>query len=80
MRNYDEGQVNRSPETAPSTLFAMMKQYADEDTDVAEKVVANDLDREHADDDGSDTRTQVTWNIPAERELESSPDVDAEDY
>jgi hypothetical protein len=34
MRNYVEWQVNRNPKAAPSILFAMMDQYADEDTDI----------------------------------------------
>jgi hypothetical protein len=39
MRNYVEGQVNRNPKTSPSILFAMMDQYADEDTDIEENVI-----------------------------------------
>jgi hypothetical protein len=54
MRSYVEGQVNRNPKTAPSILFAMMDQYVDEDTDIEENVILNDLDDEHADEDGSD--------------------------
>jgi hypothetical protein len=42
MRNYVEGQVNRNPKTAPSILFAMMDQYADEDTDIEENIIVND--------------------------------------
>jgi hypothetical protein len=44
MCNYVEGQVNRNPKTAPSILFAMMDQHADEDTDIEESVIVDDLD------------------------------------
>jgi hypothetical protein len=49
MRKYVEGQVNRNPKTAPSILFAMIDQYADEDTDIEENVIVNYLDEEHTD-------------------------------
>jgi hypothetical protein len=68
MRNYVEGQVNRNPKTAPSILFAMMDQYADEDTDIEENFIVNDLEEEHADEDGSDIEAQVNWNIATERD------------
>jgi hypothetical protein len=32
----------------------MMDQYADDNTDIEENVIVNDLDEEHADEDGSD--------------------------
>jgi hypothetical protein len=80
MRNYVEEQVNRNPKTALSILFVMMDQYVDEDTDVEEEVVANGLDEEHADEDGSDIEAQVNWNIANEREPELSRDIDAEDF
>jgi hypothetical protein len=57
-----------------------MDQYVDEDTDVEEKVVANDLGEEHADEDGSDIETQVNWNIANERDPDFSHDVDAQDF
>jgi hypothetical protein len=44
MRYYVEGQVNRNPKTAPSILFAVMDQYANEDTDIEENVIVNNLD------------------------------------
>jgi hypothetical protein len=59
MRNYVVGQVNRNPKTAPSILFAMMDQYADANTEIEENVTVNDLDEEHADEDGSDIEAQV---------------------
>jgi hypothetical protein len=76
MRNYVEGQINRNPKTSPSVLFAMMDQYADEDTDVEEDVIANDLDEEHADEDGSDTEAQFNWNVGTEHDLDFSRDVE----
>jgi hypothetical protein len=78
MRNYVEGQVNRNPKTAPSILFAMMDQYADKDMDIEENVIVNDLDEEHADEDGSNIEAQVNWNIATERDPDSSRDVDGE--
>jgi hypothetical protein len=66
--------------TALSILFAMMDQYVDEDTDVEEEVVANGLDEEYADEDGSDIEAQVNWNIANEREPEFSRDIDATDF
>jgi hypothetical protein len=80
MRNYVEGQVNRNPKTAPSILFAMMDQYADEDTDIEENVIVNELDEEYADEDGSDIEAEVNWNIATERDPDFSRDVDAEDF
>jgi hypothetical protein len=80
MRNYVKGQVNRNSKTAPSILFAMMDQYADKDTDIEENVIVNDLDEEHADEDGSDIEAQVNWNIATERDPDFSRDVDAEDF
>jgi hypothetical protein len=80
MRNYVEGQVNRNPKTAPSILFAMMDQYANEDTDIEEIVIVNYLDEEHADEDGSDIEAQVNWNIATESDPDFSRDVDAEDF
>jgi hypothetical protein len=80
MRNYVEGQANRNPKTAPSILFAIKDQYADEDTDIEEKIIVNDVDKEHADKDGSDIEAQVNWNIAAERDSDFSCDVDAEDF
>jgi hypothetical protein len=80
IRNYVEGQVNRNPKTAPSISGAMMDQYADEDTDIAENVIVNELDEEHADEDGSDIEAQVNWNIATERDSKFSRDVDAEDF
>jgi hypothetical protein len=80
MHNFVEGQVNRNPKTAPSILFAMMDQYADEDTDIDENVIVNDLDDEHADVDGSDIEAQVNWNTTTERDSDCSRDVDAEDF
>jgi hypothetical protein len=80
MRNYVDGQVNRNSKTAPSILFAMMDQYADEDTDIEENVIVNDLDEEHADEDGSDIEAQVNWNIATESDPDFSHDVDAEDF
>jgi hypothetical protein len=80
MRNYVVGQVSRNPKTAPSILFVMMDQYADEDTDIEENFIVNDLDEEHADEDGSDIEAQVNWNIAAERDPDFSRDVDAEDF
>jgi hypothetical protein len=67
MRNYVEGQVNRNPKTAPRLLFAMMDQCMDEDTDVEDKVVANGLGEEHADEDGSYIEAQINWNIANDR-------------
>jgi hypothetical protein len=58
----------------------MMDQYVDEDTDVEEEVVANGLDEEYADEDGSDIEAQVNWNIANKREPEFSRDIDAEDF
>jgi hypothetical protein len=80
MRNYVEGQVNRKPKTASSILFAMMDQYVDEDTDVEEEVVANGLNEEYTDEDGSDIEAQVNWNTANERGPEISRDIDAEDF
>jgi hypothetical protein len=80
MRSYVEEQVDRNPKTASSILFAMMGQYADEDTDVEEKVVANGLDEEYADEDGSDIEAQVNRNNANEREPEFSRDVDAKNF
>jgi hypothetical protein len=80
MRNNVDGQVNRNPKTAPSILFAMMDHYADEDTDIEEKVIVNDLYEEHANEDGSDIEAQVNWNIFTERDPDFSRDVDAEDF
>jgi hypothetical protein len=75
-----KGQVNRNPQTAPSILFAMMDQYADEDTDIGEIVIVNDLDEENSDEDGIDIEAQVNWNIATERDPDFSRDVDAEDF
>jgi hypothetical protein len=75
-----EGQVNRNPKTTPSILFAMMEWYADEDTDIDENFIVNDLDEEHADEDGSDIEAQVNWNIATERDPDFSSDVGAEDF
>jgi hypothetical protein len=58
----------------------MMNQYADEDTDIEENVIVNDLDEEHADEDGSDIEAQVNWNIATERDPDFSRDVDEEDF
>jgi hypothetical protein len=80
MRNYVEGQVNCNPKTAPSILFAVMNQYADEDTDIEEYVINNDLDEEDANEDGSDFEAQVNWNVATERDPDFSRDVDAEDF
>jgi hypothetical protein len=80
MRNYVEVQVNRNPKTAPSILFAMIDQYADENTDIEEKIIANYLDEEHADEDGSDIEAQVNCNIATESDPDFSRDVDAEDF
>jgi hypothetical protein len=80
MRNYVEGRVNRNTKTSLSIIFAMMDQYADEDTDIDDKVVVNDLDDEHADEDGSDIEAQVNWNIATERDPNFSRDVHAEDF
>jgi hypothetical protein len=80
MRNYVERQVNRKPKTASSILFAMMDQYVDEDTDVEEEVVANGLNEEYTDEDGSDIEAQVNWNTANERRPEISRDIDAEDF
>jgi hypothetical protein len=80
MRNDVEGQVNRTPKTAPGILFAMIDQDANEVMDVEEEVVTNDLDEEHADEDGGDTEAQVNWNIATERDPDFSRNVDAEDF
>jgi hypothetical protein len=58
----------------------MMGQYADENTDIEENVIVNDLDEEHADEDGIDIEAQVNWNIATERDPDFSRDVDAEDF
>jgi hypothetical protein len=80
MRYYVDRKVNRNPKTAPSISFAMMDQYADEDTDIEEKVIVNDLDEDHVDEGGSDIEAQVNWNIATERDSDFSRDVDAEDF
>jgi hypothetical protein len=80
MRNHVDGQVNRNPKTAPSILSAMMDQHADEDTNIEENVIVNDLDEEHANEDGRDIEVQVNWNIATERDPDFSRDGDAEDF
>jgi hypothetical protein len=74
LRKYVGGQTNRNTKVSKKISFAMMDQYADKDTEVSEEVVANGLDEEHVDDDGSDAEAQV--NITIEREPEFSCDVD----
>jgi hypothetical protein len=68
------------PENCSENLFSMMDQYADEDINIEANVVVNDLDEEHADEDGSDIEAQVNWNIATERDPDFSRDVDAEDF
>jgi hypothetical protein len=58
----------------------MIDQYAEEDTDIEENVIVNDLDEEHADEDGSDVKAQVNWNIATERDSDFSRDVDADNF
>jgi hypothetical protein len=77
MRNYVQGQVNRNPKTAPSILFSVMVQYADEDTDSEENVIVNDLDEKHADEDGSDIEAQVN-DLDDEHADEDGSDIEAQ--